>query len=319
MTTYIIRRIILFFPTLLGVSIAIFVLMRVIPGDVAALILAGPEGEGTYTLEDLENLREQMGLNDPIYVQYGRWTWDLVRGDLGDSIALGRPIAGEIKRQFPITLQLAFFTAIVVTIIAIPVGILAAVKQDTWIDYILRSIAVVGLAAPSFFIGMLIILGLSTQLRWIPPVIFTSLWDDPFTSLQQLFFPAIALGFASQGLLLRITRTQLLEVLREDYVRTARAKGLADRAVIGRHALRNALLPVVTIAGVQIGFLFSGTIVIETLFNIPGIGRGLIRAITIRDLPMIQAYVMYFALIALITNLLVDMTYAWLDPRIRYA
>ena len=318
MTKYIIRRLILFVPTLLGVSIAIFVLMRVIPGDVAALILAGPEGEGTYTLEDLENLREQMGLNDPIYVQYGRWMVDLVQGDLGDSIALGRPIAGEIKRQFPITLQLAFFTGIVVTVIAIPVGILAAVKQDTWIDYLLRSIAVIGLAAPSFFIGMLIILGLSVYFRWIPPVIFASIWDDPFTAAQQLFFPAIALGFASQGLLLRITRTQLLEVLREDYVRTARAKGLSERAVIGGHAVRNALLPVVTIAGVQIGFLFSGTIVIETVFNIPGIGRGLIRAITSRDLLMIQAYVMYFALIALIANLLVDMTYAWLDPRIRY-
>lgn len=318
MTQYIIRRLLMFFPTLIGVSIAIFVLMRVIPGDVAALILGGPEGEGTYTMEDLENLREQMGLNDPIYVQYGRWVWDLLRGDLGDSIALGRPIAGEIKRQFPITLQLAFFTAIVVTLIAIPVGILAAVRQDTWIDYILRSVAIIGLAAPSFFIGMLIILGLSTQFRWIPPVMFVSLWDDPLTSLQQLIFPALALGFASQGLLLRMTRTQLLECLREDYVRTARAKGLSESSVVRRHAVRNALLPVVTVAGVQIGFLFSGTIVIETLFNVPGIGRGLIRAITIRDLPMIQAYVMYFALIALIANLIVDVTYAWLDPRIRY-
>ncbi len=309
---------VLFVPTLLGVSIAIFTLLRVIPGDVAALMLGGAEGEGSYTQEDLERVREQLGLNDPIYVQYGTWIWQLVRFDLGDSIALGRPIAGELKRQFPITLQLAIFTAIIVALIAIPVGVLAAVKQDTWIDYILRSIAVIGLAAPSFFVGMLIILGLSLYFRWIPPIAFVNLWDNPTVAFQQLIFPAVALGFASQGLLLRMTRTQLLEVLREDFVRTARAKGLAERAVIMRHGVRNALLPVVTIAGVQIGFLFSGTVVIETVFNVPGIGRGLIQAMFIRDLPMIQAYIMYFALVALTANFLVDLTYAWLDPRIRY-
>ena len=231
---------------------------------------------------------------------------------------LAGPIAGELRRQFPITIQLAAFTAVVVSLIAIPVGVLAAVKQDTWIDYILRSIAVVGMAAPSFFVGMLIILGLSLYFRWIPPIAFVNLWDNPTVAFQQLVFPAVALGFASQGLLLRMTRTQLLEVLREDFVRTARAKGLAERAVIMRHGVRNALLPVVTIAGVQIGFLFSGTVVIETVFNVPGIGRGLIQAMFIRDLPMIQAYIMYFALVALTANFLVDLTYAWLDPRIRY-
>ena len=318
MRKYIARRLVLFVPTLLGVSIAIFTLLRVIPGDVAALMLGGAEGEGSYTQEDLERVREQLGLNDPIYVQYGTWIWQLVRFDLGDSIALGRPIAGELQRQFPITLQLAIFTGIIVALIAIPVGVLAAVKQDTWIDYILRSIAVVGLAAPSFFIGMLIILGLSLYFRWIPPIAFVNVWDNPTIAFQQLIFPAVALGFASQGLLLRMTRTQLLEVLREDFVRTARAKGLEERAVIMRHGVRNALLPVVTIAGVQIGFLFSGTVVIETVFNVPGIGRGLIQAMFIRDLPMIQAYIMYFALIALTANFLVDLTYAWLDPRIRY-
>ncbi len=318
MRKYIARRLALFVPTLLGVSIAIFTLLRVIPGDVAALMLGGAEGEGSYTQEDLERVREQLGLDDPIYAQYGTWIWQLVRFDLGDSIALGRPIAGELKRQFPITLQLAIFTAIVVSLIAIPVGVLAAVKQDTWIDYILRSIAVIGLAAPSFFVGMLIILGLSLYFRWIPPIAFVNLWDNPTVAFQQLIFPAAALGFASQGLLLRMTRTQLLEVLREDFVRTARAKGLTERAVIMRHGVRNALLPVVTIAGVQIGFLFSGTVVIETVFNVPGIGRGLIQAMFIRDLPMIQAYIMYFALVALTANFLVDLTYAWLDPRIRY-
>ena len=309
----------LFVPTLLGVALIIFVLLRILPGDVAVQILAGPNGEAEYTQEDLDSLRERLGLNDPIHIQFVNWIWDFARGDLGHSFATNRPVWGELKRQFPVTLQLAFLTAIVVTVIAIPIGIIAAVKQDGWLDFVLRTFAIVGLAMPSFFVGLLVILGLSVYIGWLPPVGFTSLWDDPITSIQQLILPAVALGFSSNGLLLRITRTQLLEVLREDYVRTARAKGLAERVVIMKHAVRNALLPVVTVGGTQIGFLFSGTIVIETLFNLPGLGRGLINALNTRDLPVIQIYIMYFALVALVANLIVDLTYAWLDPRIRYA
>ena len=309
----------LFVPTLLGVALVIFILLRILPGDVAVQILAGPNGEAEYTQEDVDRLRERYGLNDPIYVQFVNWVWDFARFDLGNSYATNRPVWGELKRQFPVTLQLAVLTAIVVTVIAIPIGIIAAVRQDGWLDFILRTFAIVGLAMPSFFVGLLVILGLSVYVGWLPPVAFTSLWDDPITSIQQLLLPAVALGFSSNGLLLRITRTQLLEVLREDYVRTARAKGLTERVVIMKHAVRNALLPVVTVGGTQIGFLFSGTIVIETLFNIPGLGRGLINALNTRDLPVIQIYIMYFALVALVANLLVDLTYAWLDPRIRYA
>ena len=319
MKKYILRRVLLFVPTLLGVALVIFILLRILPGDVAVQILAGPNGEAEYTLEDVENLRERLGLNDPLHIQFVNWIWDFVRGDLGHSYATNRPVWGELKRQFPITLQLAVLTAIVVTAIAIPIGIIAAVRQDGWLDFILRTFAIVGLAMPSFFVGLLVILGLSVYVGWLPPVGFTSLWDDPITSIQQLMLPAVALGFSSNGLLLRITRTQLLEVLREDYVRTARAKGLAERVVIMKHAVRNALLPVVTVGGTQIGFLFSGTIVIETLFNLPGLGRGLINALNTRDLPVIQIYIMYFALVALAANLIVDLTYAWLDPRIRYA
>ena len=319
MRKYVLRRLLLFIPTLLGVALVIFVLLRVLPGDVAEEILAGPNGEAEYTLEDLERLRAQLGLDRPLHIQFLAWVWDFARGDLGTSYATDRPVWGELKRQFPITLQLAVLTAFVVTIIAIPIGIIAAVKQDGWLDYILRTFAIVGLAMPSFFVGLLVILALSIYFRWLPPVGFTSLWQDPVTSIQQLALPAIALGFSSNGLLLRITRTQLLEVLREDYVRTARAKGLAERVVIMKHAVRNALLPVVTVGGTQIGFLFSGTIVIETLFNIPGLGRGLIAALNTRDLPVIQIYIMYFALVALVANLIVDLTYAWLDPRIRFA
>ena len=318
MRKYVIRRVLLFIPTLVGVSIAIFIILRVIPGDIASIILGGPSGEGAYSLEELEALREQLGLNRPIVVQYLDWAWGVLRGDLGDSYLLSRPISDEWRRQFPVTLQLAFFTALVVSAIAIPIGILAAIKRDTWLDVVLRGWAILGLAAPTFFVAILFILGLSLYFRWLPPVGFVNMWDDPVTSIQQLIFPAIALGFSSNGLLLRMTRTQLLEVMGEDYVRTARAKGLAERIVIWRHAVRNALLPIVTIGGFQIGGLLSGTIVIETVFNIPGVGLGLVRGLNARDLPLIQAYILYFAAMALAVNLIVDLTYAWLDPRIRY-
>ncbi len=318
MRKYVVRRVLLFIPTLVGVSIAIFIILRVIPGDIASIILGGPSGEGAYSLEELEDLREQLGLNRPIVVQYLDWAWGVIRGDLGDSYLLSRPISDEWRRQFPVTLQLAFFTALVVSSIAIPIGILAAIKRDTWLDVVLRGWAILGLAAPTFFVAILFILGLSLYFRWLPPVGFVNMWDDPVTSIQQLIFPAIALGFSSNGLLLRMTRTQLLEVMGEDYVRTARAKGLAERIVIWRHAVRNALLPIVTIGGFQIGGLLSGTIVIETVFNIPGVGLGLVRGLNARDLPLIQVYILYFAVMALAVNLIVDLTYAWLDPRIRY-
>jgi peptide/nickel transport system permease protein len=318
MRKYVVRRVLLFIPTLVGVSIVIFIILRVIPGDIASIILGGPSGEGAYSLEELEELREQLGLNRPIVIQYFDWAWSMIRGDLGDSYLLSRPISDELRRQFPVTLQLAFFTALVVSAIAIPIGILAAIKRDSWLDVALRGWAILGLAAPTFFVAILFILGLSLYFRWLPPVGFVNMWDDPVTSIQQLIFPAIALGFSSNGLLLRMTRTQLLEVMGEDYVRTARAKGLGERIVIWRHAVRNALLPIVTIGGFQVGGLLSGTIVIETVFNIPGVGLGLVRGLNARDMPLIQAYILYFAAMALAVNLVVDLTYAWLDPRIRY-
>ena len=318
MRKYIARRILLFIPTLAGVSIGIFLLLRVIPGDVAQVILAGPSGEASYTLQDVEELREKLGLNDPLYLQYGNWVSDLVRGDLGTSFATRRPISQELKRQFPVTLQLAFFTMVVVSLIAIPIGVLAAVKQDSAADYILRGIAILGMAAPTFFVGLVVVLVVSRYIGWLPPLGYAHIWDQPFKSFQQLIFPALVLGFSSHGLLLRMTRTQLLEVLREDYVRTARSKGLSENVVTVRHALRNALLPVVTVGGLQLGGLFTGAVIVETIFNLPGIGRGLIQGVFSRDLPLIEAYIMYFTVVALVANLLVDLTYAWLDPRIRY-
>ena len=318
MSQYIIRRLFLFIPTLIGVSLVIFILLRVMPGDVAVAILAGPSGEGIFTEEDVQRLNEELGLNEPIYKQYVVWVWGLIRGDLGNSYILNKPIFEQLKRQFPVSLQLGVFTFATIVISAIPVGIIAAVKQDGWTDYVLRGFAILALAIPSFFVGLLVVLFLSRGFNWLPPLGYTNLWEGPITSLQQLLPPAIALGIHSSGLLMRLTRTQLLEVMKEDYIRTARAKGLAERAVIVKHGVRNSLLPVVTYAGFQFGVLFSGTVVIELIFNLPGVGRGLVTALFSRDIPVIQAYIMYFALVSLIINLVVDLTYAWLDPRIRY-
>ena len=308
----------MFIPTLIGVSLVIFILLRVIPGDVAVAILAGPTGEGIFTEEDIARVTEELGLDRPIYIQYVDWMWGMIRGDLGRSFVVNKPIFEQLKRQFPVTLQLGVITFTTIVLAAIPVGIVAAVKQDGWADYFLRGFAIFALAIPSFFVGLLVVLFLSRVFDWLPPLGFDNVWETPVKTLQQLLPPAVALGIHSSGLLMRLTRTQLLEVLREDYIRTARAKGLAERAVIIKHGVRNALLPVVTYAGFQFGILFSGTVVIELIFNLPGIGRGLIDALFLRDLPTIQAYIMYFAFVALAINLVVDLTYAWLDPRIRY-
>ena len=313
MQKYLVRRLLLFVPTLLGVSIGVFVLLRVIPGDVAAIIL-----EDNYSLDSAERINEQLGLDKPIYIQYFTWISNLVRLDLGNSIGNNRSISEMLRRQFPVTLQLAGLTIGVVFLTAIPVGILAAVRQDSLADYTLRSISILGIATPSFFAGIIVILVLSVYFKWIPPIGFVHLWDSPWKSSQQLIFPALALGFTSQGLLMRITRGQLLEVMRQDYVRTAYAKGLAERVVILRHAVRNSLLPVVTLAGSQIGALLSGTVAIELIFNLPGVGRALISAVRIRDLPVIEVYVMYFAVVVLVVNLFIDLTYGLLDPRIQY-
>lgn len=313
MSKYLVRRLLLFIPTLIGISIAVFVLLRVIPGDTASTLL-----EDNYSQESAELIREQLGLNEAIHIQYFKWISRLVRFDLGDSAGTNRPISELLRRQFPVTLQLAGFTILVVIVTAIPVGIIAAVKQDTLPDYTLRSISILGLATPSFFAGIIVILVLSVYFDWIPPIGFVNIWDQPWKSFQQLIVPALALGFASQGLLMRLTRGQLLEVLRQDYVRTAYAKGLPQRVVILRHAVRNSLLPVVTLGGSQIGALLSGAVAIELIFNLPGVGRALIGAVRIRDLPVIEVYVMYFAVVILIVNLLIDLAYAWLDPRINY-
>ncbi len=318
MRKYIFRRLALFIPSLIGASIGIFVLLRVIPGDVAAVILSGPSGEASFTREQVEELRHELGLDRPIAMQYVDWVWGLVRLDMGTSFRDNYPVARTLSERFPRTLQLTAMTLVVIVAIAIPVGILAALKQDTWLDYILRGIAIIGLAAPSFWVGLIVVLVLSRYFNYLPPLGFVDLWDDPVVGFQQLIFPAVALGFSTNGLLLRITRAQLLEVLREDYIRTARAKGLRERLVVLRHAVRNALLPVVTIGGFLVAGLLSGSVAIELIFGIPGMGQALITAIRLRDLPVVEVFVMFVVLLYLVINLVIDISYALLDPRIRY-
>ncbi len=318
MRKYVVRKTVLFITTLLGVSLAIFIILRVLPGDLVTIMLNSPFGEATYTEEDVQALREWLGLDRPIHIQYVAWMWDLVRGDLGESVTTRRTIFDEIKRQFPVSLQLSLLSFAAILIFSIPMGVLAAVKQNGWLDYVMRGMSVMFLAVPTFFVGLLILIILYEVLNWRPTNEFTDLWQNPGTYFQQLIFPAVALGASSSGLLMRLTRTQLLEVLREDYVRTARAKGLAEKAAIIKHSARNALLPVVAYAGFQFVILFSGIVVIELIFSLPGIGRGLVQAVYYRDLPTTQSYLMYIAFLALTINLVVDLIHAWLDPRIRY-
>lgn len=319
MQAYMMRRLVLFFPTLLFLSLIVFVIMRIVPGDPAEAILAGPTGEGSYTQEDLQRLRQTLGLDRPLPVQYAEWLWGMVRLDMGTSLVLGRPVSEELKLRFPVTLQLGLMALFISVSIGVPIGVLAAIRQDTWLDYVCRGIAILGLAMPTFWVALLIILVLSVWFSWFPPLGFVHMWENPLVSIQQLIFPAFALGFHSNGVKLRLTRAQLLEVLREDYVRTAWAKGLPERVVVIRHALRNALLPVVTVIGLQLAAILGGTVLIENIFALPGMGRSLINAVYNRDFPVVQSFVMVLGLLHLSMNLLVDVLYGWLDPRIRYS
>jgi peptide/nickel transport system permease protein len=319
MRTYILKRLFLFIPTLLLVTILVFVLMRLIPGDPAYLLLVGTDGSGVFTQEQLNNLQAKLGTDRPLYVQYRDWIWDMLRWDFGISMYYDTPIAEDLSAKLPITLELTFLALLLAFGVAVPLGVISAVKQDTFGDYAARIIAIAGVAMPTFWTGILLIFVLVAVFDWLPPLGYVNLWKDPARNLQQLIFPAVALGFYNMALIARVTRSALLEVFREDYIRTARAKGLRERNVVVRHALKNAFLPVVTIAGWEIGRLVAGTVIIESIFLVPGMGRLLIDSIFHRDYTMIQAIVMVVAAIVLLLNLVVDLVYGWLDPRIRYA
>jgi peptide/nickel transport system permease protein len=316
MRTYILKRLLLIVPTLLGAAALVFVIMRVIPGDVALLILGGDSGQ--IDQKQLTAMRQQLGLDQPLLVQFGTWLWGIVRFDFGHSLWTGQPVAQELLIRLPLSLQLALFATIVSVIIAIPLGMLAAVRQDTWVDYVVRIFSIGGLAMPGFWVGILTILALVIFFGWGPPLEFAPPWVDPWANFQMMVWPVVTVGYRFSAVTTRMTRSTVLEVLREDYIRTAWAKGLRERAVVIRHALKNAMLPVITLIGTEFAFLIGGLVVTETVFTLNGIGRFVVDAVAHRDYPVVQALVFLIAFGFVVVNLLVDLTYAWFDPRIRY-
>jgi peptide/nickel transport system permease protein len=313
---YVIRRLLLSVPVLLLSSLIVFGLMRVMPGDALTALM----GEsGNVSTKDLQKLRKDLGLDRPYHEQYAIWVWQMVSLNPGHSIFTNEPIPVALRKAIPVTLELAALAIVLGLTIAIPVGVLSATRQDTVSDYAGRVVAVSGLSMPEFWLGTLVITFAAIWFNWIPPIGYVSLWESPWRNLQQFLVPAAILGFRLSAATMRMTRSTVLEVLREDYVRTAWAKGLAGRIVVYKHALKNALIPVVTIVGGQLGTLLAGTVVIETIFALPGMGRLTVEAILFRDYPVVQTNVMLVAATLVTLNLIVDLTYAWLDPRIRYA
>ncbi|RMF89473.1 MAG: ABC transporter permease [Nitrospinota bacterium] len=319
MRRYLVRRVIQMVPVLVGISVVVFLVMRLLPGDVAAMILMGPEGEAGVREADLIALRQKLGLNDPYLVQYVRWIKEMVLLKGGESLWSGVPVFQEIGQRLPLTVELAGLSLAFSLVIALSSGILSAVWQDTPLDYLLRGLSMVGLSIPNFWLGTLIILALSRLFFWSPPLGYTDFFTDPWTNLQQVIWPVVVLGSSLAAVTSRMTRSAMLEVLREDYIRTARAKGLSGEKVVVRHALRNALLPVITLSAVQLGHLLSGTVIVEMIFTLPGVGRYLVDSIFHRDYPAIQALVTLIAVLFVLLNLLVDLLYAVIDPRIRYS
>jgi peptide/nickel transport system permease protein len=317
MRTYILKRLLLIVPTLLGAATLVFVIMRVIPGDVTLLIFGG-DAAGHIDPKQLAAMRHRLGLDQPLLVQFGTWLWGVVRLDFGTSLWTGRPVIEELLIRLPLSLELALLSTIVSVLIAIPLGMLAAVRQDSWVDYVIRVFSIGGLAIPGFWVGIITILALVIFFGWGPPLEFTPPWVDPWANLSMMFWPVLTVGYRYSAVTTRMTRSTVLEVLREDYIRTAWAKGLRERSVVIRHALKNAMLPVITLIGTEFAFLIGGLVVTETVFTLNGVGRFVIDAVAHRDYPVVQALVFLIASSFVIVNLLVDLTYAWFDPRIRY-
>lgn len=322
MWQYILKRLVLMIPTLLGAALFTFFLLRLMPGDVCEM-KAGGEG-AVYSLEAVQLCRENLGLNRPLITQFGEFIWGIATFDYGTSMWTGRPIVHEIGLRFELSLQVALMATAVSIVIAIPLGTLSAVYQNTWIDLFVRSFSIAGIAIPSFWLGIMIILAILsvsemlTGTRWSPPIEYVPLWEDPWTNLSMLIWPALATGYRYSAVATRMTRSSLLEVLREDYIRTARAKGLMEKLIINRHALGNAMLPVITIIGIEFAFLMGGLVVTEQVFNLNGLGRLLVQSVTFNDYAMTQAIVMIIVLVFVFTNFFIDILYGWLDPRIRY-
>ena len=323
MYQYIVKRILLMIPTLLGAAIFVFFLLRLIPGDICELKMAG---EGAYVdPEAIATCRAEIGIDQSIFLQFVDFLWGFVRFDFGTSMWTGQPIGYEIGIRFELSLQIAIMATVTAIIISIPLGTISAVKQDTWIDYVVRAFSIAGIAMPSFWLGILIILFLliGTQAvfgeAWMPPIQYVPIWEDPAYNLSMTIWPAVATGYRYSAVATRMTRSALLEVLREDYVRTARAKGLLEKIIINRHALKNSLLPVVTVIGIEFAFLMGGLVVTEQVFNLNGLGKLFVESVINTDYTLTQALVMVVVSVFVLTNFVVDLFYAWLDPRIRYS
>jgi peptide/nickel transport system permease protein len=315
MHKYVMRRVLLVVPVLVLSSLVVFGLLRVMPGDALTALMAE---SGNVSPRELQKLRKDLGLDRPYHEQYLLWIWQLVTFNPGYSIFTGDAISVSLKKSIPVTIELAVLAMAFGLLIAIPVGVLSATRQDKPADYIGRLVAISGLSFPDFWLGTLVITFAAIWFNWIPPIGYTSVWASPWTNIQQFLLPAALLGFRLSSATMRMTRSTLLEVLREDYVRTAWAKGLGQRLIVYKHALKNALIPVITIVGGQLGGLLAGTVITETIFALPGMGRLTVEAIIYRDYPVVQTNVMLVATVLVTLNLLVDLTYAWLDPRIRY-
>ena len=298
-------------------TILVFVVMRIIQGDPAISILEG-DGGGSYTIEDLERVRAELGTDRNLFIQYVDWIGGIMQGDFGDSFWFKSPVMTELGDRIPRTLELAVMAIVIAVLFSVPLGIMSAIKPDSWLDLGARTFTIIGIAIPNFLVAVLMILFLLAVFDWLPPLGYVELWEDPLKNLQQMIFPAIALAIYDMAFIARVTRSAMMEVLREDYMRTARSKGLSERVVLVRHGLKNAILPILTISGWQFARLFEGAVIIESIFLIPGVGRILIEAIFHRDFPMIQAVIVVIGAGVLLINLVVDLLYGWLDPRIRY-
>jgi peptide/nickel transport system permease protein len=301
--------------TLLGMSMVIFVLLRLAPGNIVDILFA----TGGYVSEsDKQLIMKELGLDRPVWLQYLDWLRQLASGDLGKSYRYDLPAWQIVRPLVPVTVELALLSTLVAVLLGVPTGVISAVRQDTLLDYVLRVLSLSGLSMPSFWLGMVIILVLVSWVGWIPPMTYVSPWEDLRIHAVQFLLPALAVGYRSSALIMRITRSTLLEVLREDYVRTAWAKGQSGRVVIWHHALKNAMLPVITVIGIEFAFLIGGLVVTETVFNLPGVARFLVQAILWRDYPVVQSLTMLIAVVVIFSNLAVDLLYGVLDPRVRY-
>ncbi len=315
MFTFLLRRFLLTIPALFGVAVVVFLLMRAIPGDVVTQLVGFGED---ISAERMAELRRIFGIDLPIHVQFGQWLGAALQGDLGTSLRTGRSIAGDLALRFPATFQLSLMSLAIALTLALPIGMIAARYRGRWPDYLGSAFVLIGLSVPGFFLGILLILLFSLRLGWLPPAGFVPFAEDPLESMRRMILPALSLGLILAAATTRIMRSAMLEVLDRDYVRTARAKGLSERRVTLTHALRNALIPVVTVVGLQFGSLLGGTVIIEQVFSIPGIGRFALEGINLRDYPVVQGAVLVISAAFVFVNLFVDVLYALIDPRVRY-